>query len=64
MAGRPQGSTGTTTGSVGDVVAPARGKAEQAPSGDVGQLYRALVEHAREAVTIVDASGVVVYHNP
>src|SRR6476646_1086029 len=64
MAGRPQGSTGTTTGSVGDVAAPARGKAEQAPSGDVGRLYRALVEHAREAATIVDASGVVAYHNP
>ena len=64
MAGRPQGSTGAAPGSVGDVVAPARGKAGQAQSGDVGQLYRALVEHAREAVTIVDASGVVVYHNP
>jgi PAS domain S-box-containing protein len=27
-------------------------------------FFRALVEHAREAVTIVDARGVVVYHNP
>jgi len=30
----------------------------------LGQLFRALVEHAREAVTIVDARGVVVYQNP
>jgi PAS domain S-box-containing protein len=49
---------------VGDVVAPARGGSQHPPTGDVGLLYRALVEHAREAVTIVDASGVVVYHNP
>ena len=64
MAGRPHGSTGTAPGVAGDVVAPARGQAERASSGDVGRLYRALVEHAREAVTIVDANGVVVYHNP
>ena len=64
MAGRPQGSTGTAPAAGGDVVAPGRREPEQAPSGDVGRLYRALVEHAREAVTIVDASGVVVYHNP
>jgi PAS domain S-box-containing protein len=50
MAGRPHGSTGTAPAAGGDVAAP--------------RLYRALVEHAREAVTIVDASGVVVYHNP
>jgi PAS domain S-box-containing protein len=30
----------------------------------LGQLFRALVEHAREAVTIVDTQGRVVYHNP
>jgi PAS domain S-box-containing protein len=64
MAGRPQGSTGTARAAAGDVVAPGRREPEQAPSGDVGRLYRALVEYAREAVTIVDASGVVVYHNP
>lgn len=64
MAGRSHGSTGTAPAAVGDVVAPARGEPEPDPSGDVGRLYRALVEHAREAVTIVDASGVVVYHNP
>jgi PAS domain S-box-containing protein len=64
MAGRPQGSTGTAPAAGGDVVAPGRREPEQAPSGDVGRLYRALVEHAREAVTIVDANGVIVYHNP
>ena len=64
MAGRPQGSTGTAPAAGGDVVAPGRSEPEPDPSGDVGRLYRALVEHAREAVTIVDASGVVVYHNP
>ncbi len=30
----------------------------------VGMLFRTLVEHAREAVTIVDEHGVVVYQNP
>src|SRR5205085_3322471 len=30
----------------------------------LGQLFKALVEHAREAVTIVDRQGRVVYHNP
>lgn len=30
----------------------------------LGQLFRALVEHAREAVTIVDATGRVTYQNP
>jgi len=30
----------------------------------VGALFRSLIEHAREAVTIVDAHGVVVYQNP
>jgi PAS domain S-box-containing protein len=30
----------------------------------VGALFRALIEHAREAVTIVDARGVVLYQNP
>src|SRR3954452_10076609 len=64
MPGRTRGSTGTAPAAVGDVVTPARGVSEHSPSGDVGSLYRALVEHAREAVTIVDASGVVVYHNP
>jgi PAS domain S-box-containing protein len=64
MAGRTHGSTGTAPAAAGDVVAPARGVSEHPPSGDVGRLYRALVEHAREAVTIVDARGVVVYHNP
>ena len=64
MAGRPHGSTGTAPTAGGDVVAPVRGRPQPDPSGDVGSLYRALVEHAREAVTIVDASGVVVYHNP
>src|SRR5262249_16356977 len=28
------------------------------------QLFRAMVENTREAVTIVDATGVVIYHNP
>src|SRR5207245_7308517 len=30
----------------------------------VGRLFEKLIEHAREAVTIVDARGVVSYHNP
>jgi PAS domain S-box-containing protein len=30
----------------------------------VGTLFRALIEHAREAVTIVDERGVVLYQNP
>jgi len=30
----------------------------------VGRLFRTLVEHSREAVTIVDENGVVVYQNP
>jgi PAS domain S-box-containing protein len=36
----------------------------QRSAAQLGQLFRALVEHAREAVTIVDAQGVVVYQNP
>ncbi len=30
----------------------------------VGRLFEKLIEHAREAVTIVDARGVVIYQNP
>jgi PAS domain S-box-containing protein len=30
----------------------------------VSRLFQALIEHAREAVTIVDARGVVIYQNP
>ena len=30
----------------------------------VGSLFRTLIEHAREAVTIVDERGVVLYQNP
>ena len=30
----------------------------------VGRLFRTLIEHSREAVTIVDESGVVLYQNP
>ena len=33
-------------------------------SEQVGRLFRVLIEHTREAVTIVDGQGVVVYHNP
>ena len=45
----------------GDAVAAAR---PGAGAETAAAFFRALVEHAREAVTIVDARGVVVYHNP
>jgi PAS domain S-box-containing protein len=39
-------------------------RAARAGEERVSRLFRALIEHTREAVTIVDANGVIMFHNP
>ncbi|HET7379605.1 MAG TPA: PAS domain-containing protein, partial [Gaiellales bacterium] len=39
-------------------------RAARAGEERVARLFRSLIEHAREAVTIVDAHGTITYHNP
>ena len=48
----------------GVLVDVTRSRSGDEVSEQVGRLFRVLIEHTREAVTIVDQRGVVLYHNP